>query len=76
MKKHYIKPTVEAVEFQLGGSVIAACKYITNNQMYQCAVDIPGLGTIFTLESSCDYIGEEGDVCNFTPQPGFNVYWS
>lgn len=75
MKKQYIKPAVEAVEFKLQGSVIASCDFKTEAAMYECPIEIPALGTVFTSLINCDFDNEFG-ICEFTAEPGMNVYTS
>ena len=79
MKKEYVKPSFEAVNFDLETNIATSCDIrVAGHGWEVCAVDIGGLGTIFggPYELNCDFEAEETGLCYFTAVPNNNVFGS
>ena len=79
MKKEYVKPSYEQVNFDLETNIATACAIkVSSHDWETCAIDVMGLGTVFggPIGIECDYEGEEANLCYFTAVPNMNVFGS
>lgn len=75
MKKKYTAPDMQFINLSINQAVCSACSVEATLAAYVCAVEIPGLGTIFNDESVCEFTNDI-DICYHTPLPSSNVFSS
>lgn len=75
MKKTYVRPDVKIIGLSMEQAVCASCGVSATFAENACAVEIPGLGSVFLDTSNCMFTNDI-DVCYHTPTANSNVFSS
>lgn len=80
MKREYIKPSFEAVNFDLETNIATDCAIkVASHGWEECAIDVKGLdGPVFggPYDVECRYEASMVNLCYFTAVPNMNVFGS
>lgn len=80
MKKTYMAPEILFEDFSLSTSIAAGCEKVITPVLYQCGVNYPGLGIIFTDAAwGCKIKVEDGNslgggYCYHIPSESANMF--
>lgn len=80
MKKIYSAPEIMFEDFSLSSNIAAGCEKIVNPHLYECGVNFPGIGIIFTDDALGCIEKVESDTkthdgfCYHVPQENKNLF--
>jgi hypothetical protein len=75
MKKVYEIPKISYIKLSMDQAICSSCSVTATLEEKSCAVEIPGLGSVFTQLSNCMFTNDI-DICYHTPVASSNVFSS
>ncbi len=74
-KLKYEKPSLTSESFEIEDTICSACGTKATFEQNSCPVNIPGLGTVFNMDTGCQF-DIDVNICYHIANPGENVFSS